>query len=84
LASLRDAGNTLEVPAFPVSPVDTVGAGDTFAGAVATALTDGMVAMEAIRFANAAGALATLAAGAQEAKGAIPDRSSIVAFLERL
>jgi len=40
--------------------------------------------MEAIRFANAAGALATLAAGAQEAKGAIPDRSSIVAFLERL
>jgi len=79
--SLRDAGNTIEVPAFPVSPVDTVGAGDTFAGAVATALTEGMVAMEAIRFANAAGALATLAAGAQEA---IPDRPGIVAFLERL
>jgi len=40
--------------------------------------------MEAIRFANAAGALATLAAGAKGAKGAIPDRSRIVAFLERL
>lgn len=58
-----------------VTPVDTVGAGDTFAGAFAVASSEGRG--NAIRFANAAGALATLKAGAQPA---IPQRDEIEAF----
>jgi ribokinase len=56
-----------EVPALPVKPVDTVGAGDAFAGALVTRLAEGADLRTAVRFANAAGALATLKAGAQEA-----------------
>ncbi len=59
-----------------VAPVDTVGAGDTFAGAFAVASSEGRG--DAIRFANAAGALATLEAGAQPA---IPTRGEIEAFM---
>ena len=59
-----------------VTPVDTVGAGDTFAGAFAVASSESMG--DAIRFANAAGALATLKAGAQPA---IPMRGEIEAFM---
>lgn len=77
--TLSDSKGDIECPAFNVAPVDTVGAGDTFAGVIATVLTEGMAAMDAIRFANAAAALATLGAGAQEA---IPQRSEIASFLE--
>ena len=59
-------GAPLEVPAFPVTPVDTVGAGDTFAGVFAAQAHSGKPLAEAIRWANVAGALATLKAGAQE------------------
>lgn len=55
-----------------VMPVDTVGAGDTFAGAFAVA--------NDIAFANAAGALATLKAGAQPS---IPTRDEVTTFIER-
>lgn len=59
-----------------VTPVDTVGAGDTFAGTFAVASSEGRG--DAIRFANAAGALATLKAGAQPA---IPMRGEIEGFM---
>jgi ribokinase len=57
-----------------VRPVDTVGAGDTFAGAFAVALSESMALQDCVRFANAAGALATLKEGAQ---ASIPDRKSV-------
>jgi ribokinase len=57
-----------------VTPVDTVGAGDTFAGALAVALGEGLSLTAAVHFANTAGALATLKAGAQPA---IPTRAEI-------
>ncbi len=76
--TLEDSSGSIECPAFRVDPVDTVGAGDTFAGAIATALTEGMPPADALRFANAAAALATLKAGAQEA---IPARTAIHDFL---
>ncbi|MDO8542114.1 MAG: ribokinase [Opitutaceae bacterium] len=53
------------VPTFPVQPVDTVGAGDTFAGTLAARLAAGAVWNDAIRHANVAAALSTLTPGAQ-------------------
>lgn len=52
-------------PAPPVDVVDTVGAGDAFAGALAAALDRGLERPEALAFACAAGALACRAHGAQ-------------------
>ena len=52
-------------PAFRVKAVDTVGAGDTFVGALAVALAAGVPAAEAVRVAAAAGATAATRPGAQ-------------------
>jgi len=53
------------VAGFKVEPVDATAAGDSFAGALATAVGEGMPITQAAVFANAAGALATTIAGAQ-------------------
>lgn len=54
-------------PTLKVKPVDTVGAGDAFAGTFATRLAEGFPLEDAIVKANHAGALTTLKPGAQEA-----------------
>lgn len=51
------------LPGFPVTPVDTNGAGDTHVGAFIAALHEGRPPPEAARFANVAAALSTLRAG---------------------
>jgi ribokinase len=71
----------LRVPTLAVRPVDTVGAGDAFAGAFAARRAGGADILGAIRYANCAGALATLKAGAQEA---IPSRAGTEKALKRL
>jgi ribokinase len=71
----------LKVPTLRVRPVDTVGAGDAFAGAYAARRAGGADILSAIRYANCAGALATLKAGAQEA---IPSRTETEKALKRL
>ena len=65
-------------PAFRVEPVDTTAAGDTFCGALVAALAQGEQMPDALRFAAAAGALATTLPGAQTG---IPDRGQVVALL---
>jgi len=55
------------LPAFAVDAVDTVAAGDCFNGALAVALAEGQTLPQALRFASAAGALATTRAGAAAA-----------------
>jgi ribokinase len=55
----------IEIPAFPVRPVDTTGAGDTFVGNLAYALDSGQSLADAARFASAAAALSVETVGAQ-------------------
>ena len=71
-------GDTLEVEPPSVSPVDTVGAGDTFAGVFAFAHAEGLGLLDSVRMANTAAALATLKPGAQEA---MPVRAEIEKML---
>jgi len=63
--------------ALDVRPVDTVGAGDVFCAAYAIAYAEGVEAGAALRFAVAAGSLATLGRGAQ---GALPTRADVEAW----
>jgi ribokinase len=58
----------------PVRPADTTGAGDTFSGALAAELARGADIRAAARFATAAAALSTQAAGAREG---MPDRAAV-------
>ncbi len=50
--------------AFPVTPVDTTGAGDSFCGAFAARLATGAAVTDAVRWGAAAGALAATVPGA--------------------
>jgi ribokinase len=61
-----------------VEPRDTVGAGDTFAGTLAAELSAGRAWDAALRHANVAAALSTLAIGAQ---AAMPTRAEVEAAL---
>ena len=58
-------GDPLTIEAFEVEAVDTVGAGDTFVGALAVTLAAGIPAADAVRAAAAAGAAAATRPGAQ-------------------
>ena len=55
---------TQQVPAYAVEVVDTTAAGDAFCGALATGLARGEHLVDAVAFANAAGALAVTVLGA--------------------
>ena len=67
------------VPGFEVETVDSTAAGDVFNGALAVALAEGKSLNDAVRFANAAGAISVTKLGAQPSA---PTRQEIVAFLE--
>ena len=60
-----ETGAAESIEAFRIDAVDTVGAGDTFVGALAVALAAGVPAAEAVRAAAAAGATAATRPGAQ-------------------
>ncbi|EOL9026980.1 ribokinase [Cronobacter sakazakii] len=72
-------GEGQRVPGFRVKAVDTIAAGDTFNGALMTALLEGTPMLEAIRFAHAAAAIAVTRSGAQPS---VPWRDEIDAFLQ--
>jgi len=57
----------LSVPALKITPVDTVGAGDTFCGYLAAGLAERLPLGDALRRAAVAGSLACLKPGAQPA-----------------
>lgn len=77
-AYAADAGGAFHEPAFAVDVVDTTGAGDTFCGALAARMLEGATLRESVRYANAAGALATTRHGAQPS---IPHREDVEALL---
>jgi len=75
-ALLLDGGEAQRLTAPPVDVVDTTGAGDTVNGALAAGLAAGRPLAEAVRFALAAAALSTTAAGARTA---MPRRDEVPA-----
>jgi ribokinase len=77
-AAFYDGSEATLVSPFPVPALDSVGAGDAFCGALAVALCEGALLRDAVRFANAAGALAVTKPGAQ---AALPLRSDLESVL---
>jgi ribokinase len=61
---LLSADGGLWLPHLPVESIDTTGAGDAFAGALAASLAEGQVLSRAFRLAHAAAALKTTRVGA--------------------
>ena len=66
-------------PAYKVKAVDATAAGDAFTAALATVLGEGMELPEAMRFANASGALAVTVFGAQPS---MPTRAQVEELME--
>jgi len=64
-ACIVQNGQTTLVPPFPIKPVDTTASGDAFNGALAVALARGEDLFQAVRSANAAGAMTATRHGAQ-------------------
>jgi ribokinase len=69
-----DHGRVLAWPAHAVEAVDSTGAGDTFVGALAAALTQGQAFEAALQLANVAAALACTAPGA---RGGMPSLAAL-------
>lgn len=77
---LSENGKGRRVPGFKVKAVDTIAAGDTFNGALVTALLEEKPMAEAIRFAHAAAAIAVTRKGAHPS---VPWRREIDEFLRQ-
>ena len=78
-AMLANASGFVPVPAFKIDPVDTTAAGDAFVGAVGVSLAEAKPITEAVRWGNAAGALAATKLGAQTS---LPSRENVEALSE--
>jgi ribokinase len=70
-------GRDEQIPAFRVEVADTTAAGDAFTGALAVAWGEGRDLVDAVRWANAAGAVCVQKVGAS---GALPERAEIEAL----
>ncbi|GAB4473215.1 MAG: ribokinase [Anaerolineae bacterium] len=79
-AAVFGMGQKIVVPPHRVSVVDTTAAGDAFVGAFGVALSELKDVEDAVRWANAAGALAVTRAGAQPS---LPHRDEILQLLAK-
>ncbi len=75
-----ERGGIAHEPAFPIEPVDTLGAGDVFHGALALGLAEGMEARAAVRFASAAAAIKCTRFGG---RAGCPRRPEVEDFLKQ-
>ena len=78
-AFLFEGSRFAHFPGFSITSIDSTAAGDAFNGALATALTEGRSLDDAIRFANAAGALTVTRPGAQQS---LPCREDLDRFVQ--
>lgn len=76
-----DGTNHIHVAGYKTKAVDTTGAGDTFNGAFAHAITTGMSMQEAVSFANYAASLSVEKFGAQ---GGMPKFDEVMARKEEM
>ena len=76
----KDKETVLRLPALPVRAVDATGAGDNFVAAFVSERLRGAGPAEALRFANACGALCTTAVGASTA---LRDREQVLALMKQ-
>ena len=72
-------GEAVRVRGFPVKAVDTTAAGDSFNAGLAFSLARGASLPDAVRFANAVGALSTTAMGAQAAMPSLAEVEHLLA-----
>lgn len=80
-ALYHDGTRTVHVPAFDAGPVvETTGAGDAFNGGLATALAEGMDAIDAVRFGCATASISVTRPGTAPS---MPARAEIDALLAR-
>jgi ribokinase len=77
----KSRSEDIRMKAFKVKAVDTTAAGDAFMGALAFGLAENKATREALKLANAAGALATTKLGAQPS---LPFRRSLFRFLSEV
>jgi len=77
-ALLATSEGITHVPSFRVNALDTTGAGDAFSGALVVAIAEGKPLQEAVRIANAAGAITVTRVGTLSA---MPARDEIEDFL---
>jgi ribokinase len=78
-AAAFDRSSRREFPAYRVNVVDTTGAGDAFRAGLAVMLAQGKPLDDAVRFANACGALACTIMGAEPS---MPRRQAVEMFLK--
>jgi ribokinase len=78
-AEAATASGLLRVPAFPVTPVDTTGAGDCFCGVLCAGLDRGLALEAAMRRASAAAAIACTRPGAASAMPAAAETEALLA-----
>ncbi|WP_245613717.1 ribokinase [Alkalihalobacterium bogoriense] len=79
-AKFTDGANVKISPTIKVETIDTTGAGDTFNGALAVAISEKMSLAKAIEFANGAAALSVQRFGAT---GGMPTRDELEEFIAK-
>ncbi len=72
---------TIRLPGYAISAVDATGAGDNFAAGFASEILRGKTEEEALRFANACGAICTTAIGAGTA---LRNREQVFQFMQEM
>ena len=77
-AAILQNGQMTLIPSFPITPVDTTASGDAFNGALAVALARGENISQAVKYANAAGAITATRPGAQPS---LPTRKELDQFM---
>ena len=77
-AVILENGQITSIPTFSITPVDTTASGDAFNGALAVALARGESLPQAVRYANAAGAITATRPGAQPS---LPTKEELDQFM---